>query len=71
MTTEATPAKVRLTEELGPLPESRRGCYDAAYSADQMRAYAEEQVAAERERVRSHVAAIKVPAWARRNGTLL
>ena len=39
------------SEGLGPLPESRRHSYDAYYSAEQMRAYAAEQVAAERERL--------------------
>lgn len=57
MTDQATPAKVRLTDGLGPLPEARWKWagngprpYEDAYSADQMRAYAEHAVARERQR---------------------
>ena len=58
MQTEVAPAKVRLSDELGQLPEPDM-CHEMArddwredwsYSADAMRAYAAEQVAAERER---------------------
>ena len=58
MQTEVAPAKVRLRDELGQLPEPDV-CHEMArddwredwsYSADAMRAYAAEQVAAERER---------------------
>ena len=63
MTEEATPANVRLTDGLGPLPATgyvlaREGdghsdlrlMSEPAYTEEQMRAYAAEQVAAERER---------------------
>ncbi len=56
MTDDATPAKVRLTDGLGPLPAHSYewlhcGKLEATlYTADQMRAYAAAAVAAERER---------------------
>ena len=62
MTDQATPAKVRLTDGLGPLPEAafpavREGdlqtaCWEVdTYTADQMCAYAAAAVAADRERI--------------------
>ena len=57
MTTETTPDNVPLNDHFGPLPEPtfhgiRRGglLREDAWTAAQMRAYAAEQVAAERER---------------------
>lgn len=63
MSDDATPAKVRLTDGLGPLPEpaglvAHEGGFrcapwvssEPAYSADQMREYAEHALARERQR---------------------
>lgn len=76
MNNEPTPAKVRLTEGLGPLPEADgtaeankewhpEGGYTfdeiPAWSEALVRAYAAEQVAAERERVFSAIKAF--PHW--------
>ena len=62
MQTELSPAKVRLGDELGHLPEpdmchqrSKDDCTDEfSYSAEAMRAYAAAQVDAERERLRGY-----------------
>ena len=64
MSNDSMPAKVRLTDGLGPLPEPalwEDSIHDApamAYTADQMRKYAAQQVAAERERWRDAIEAL-------------
>jgi hypothetical protein len=51
MSDELSPAKVQLTDGLGPLPEPCHGFYaNPMYSPCQMLAYATAAVAAERER---------------------
>ena len=64
MTDQATPAKVRLTDGLGPLPEyahefrPRWFGDDGGFTGAQMRLYALDAVAAERERWRDAVEAL-------------
>jgi hypothetical protein len=78
MNNERSPAEVRLTDGLGPLPEADvqwvdgkdqwgYDDYSHAYSAEAMTAYAAQQVTAERERINALVAEIRAH-WIKANG---
>ena len=65
MTDNATPAKVRLNDELGPLPEYAHAFRprwpgdEGGFVGAQMRLYAMEAIKAQRERIRGLVEAVR------------